>query len=122
MISVKAVATLALTSMGGFAGGTATYLETHPGVFIGRTDGHLATLLKVAPNRTAVHVVPAPGPHIVKLAPVMITTDLRHPTARVEPVTTSIEGDTASNGVPCSGWQDLATGPEGRKVRMLCEH
>jgi hypothetical protein len=121
MISAKLVATLALTSMGGFAGGTATYLETHPGVFIGRTEGHFATLLKVAPNRTAVHVVPAPAPHVVKLDPVLITTELHRPTAHAE-AAMSIEGDTASNGVPCSGWQDLTMGPEGRKVRMLCEH
>jgi hypothetical protein len=119
MISVKVIATLALTSMGGFAGGTATYLETHPGVFIGRTEGHLATLLKVAPNRTAVHVIPAPAPHVVKLEPVLITTEL-HPAHAQAAM--RIEGVTASNGVPCSGWQDLAMGPEGRKVRLLCEH
>jgi hypothetical protein len=120
MISAKVLTTLALTTFSGFSGATAVYLETHPGVFIGRTEGHLATLLKVAPNRTAVHVVPAPA-HVVQLEPVMITTELREPGAHASAIM-SLEGDTASNSVPCSGWQDLATGPEGRKVRMLCTH
>src|SRR6476619_4268103 len=106
MISAKVLATVALTTFSGFSGATAVYLETHPGVFIGRIEGHLATMLKVAPNRTAVHVVPAPA-RVVQLEPVMITTELRQPRAQTDAVM-SVEGDTASNTVPCSGWQELA--------------
>jgi hypothetical protein len=120
MITAKVLATVALTSFSGFSGATAVYLETHPGVFIGRTEGHLATLLKVAPNRTAVHVVPAPA-HVVQLEPVMIRTELHKPTAHAE-TPTSVVGDTASNTDPCSGSQDVATGPEGQRLRALCSH
>lgn len=120
MLSAKVLATVALTTFSGFSGATAVYLETHPGVFIGRTEGHLATLLKVAPNRTAVHVVPAPA-HVVQLEPVMITTELHRTSAR-DDARMSIEGDTASNGDPCSGWQDPVAGPEGQKIRTLCSH
>ena len=121
MISAKVLAVVALTAFSGFAGATTVYLETHPGVFIGRTEGHLATVLKVAPNRTAVHVVPATAPRLVQLEPVLFTTELHRSSAHAE-AAMDVEGDTASNGVPCSGWQDLVTGPEGRKVRMLCSH
>jgi hypothetical protein len=121
MIGAKVLATVALTTFSGFSGATAVYLGTHPGVFIGRTEGHVATLLKVAPNRTAVHVVPAPA-HVVQLEPVMITTVPRHASAQTG--ATDMEGDTASNTDPCSGWYELGTGrtTNDRTVRMLCPH
>src|ERR1700759_762831 len=106
MIAAKVLAAAALTTFSGFSGATAVYLETHPGVFIGRTEGHLATLLKVAPNGTAVHVVPAPA-RVVQLEPVMITTELRHASAETDAVSSTEEVDTAANtAVPCSGWQE----------------
>lgn len=121
MISVKAIAVLALDAAGGFAGATAVYLATHPGVFIGRTEGHVATLLKVAPRRAAVRVVPAPA-HLVKLEPVMITTELGHENEHAAASMIDDHGNTASNDVPCSGWRELAAGPEGHRARMLCPH
>lgn len=92
MISSKVIATLALTTLSGFTGTTAVYLETHPGTFIGRTEGHLATLLTVAPNRAAVHVLPAPT-RFVQLEPVLITSAVGPPSSESEAATGIDDGE-----------------------------
>ena len=115
MIATKAIAAISLTGLGGVTAGSAAYLEANPG-FLVRETPQLSppAPLAVAPRvPVTVSVARTPQPEAINMNPVVITAQARrvHRAAPSQPPT----AQTA-----CSDWQDLATGPAGRKVRMLC--
>ena|SRR5689334_1917720 len=118
MIGTKAIVAVALTSLGGLTSGTAAYLEGHPGAFNRASMGQSSELLQPAPiplrERSPV-LEDESSSDVLVLAPVMITSRPRH---GHRAVTTSVKTERTS--APCSEWQDLATGPAGRQVRLIC--
>lgn len=116
MIATKAVAAILMTGLGSLAAGTAAYLNVNPRAFALEPRHHSAA----PPVPAAKPVVQAPAPQaaqteVIAIDPVVITT--RPQTHHKMAVVKSPPAQSA-----CSDWQDLATGPAGRKVRLLCPH
>ena len=118
MIGTKAIVAVVLTGLGGITTGTAAYLQAHPRAFT-----HVEMGQKAEPVLQAAPAPPAkPSVRVeehsdaLRLEPVLITSRVRH---RAAPVATAHEPESAS--APCSEWKDLATGPAGRRVRLLCQ-
>jgi hypothetical protein len=115
MIATKAVAALLMTGLGSLAAGTAAYLTASTQAFV-REPPHgppppppPAMPLRVAPSTP--RVVQA---EMVSIEPFVIT-------ARPHPRQKAVaQKATPTTQGACSDWRDLATGPAGRKVRMLC--
>lgn len=119
MIGTKAIVAVALTGLGGLTTGTAAYVEAHPGAFTRASMGQSSELLQPAPiplrERSPV-LEEDSSSDVLMLAPVTITSRPRH---RQHAVTATVK--TESPSAPCSDWKDLATGPAGRRVRLLCQ-
>jgi hypothetical protein len=115
MIVTKAIAAILMMGFGSLAAGGAAYVNTHPHALT-RAEP-LAPLAPKPIEATQIHriqTLPAEF-GVVTIEPVIVIGRVyRQPKA---PRTSS----PAVQG-PCSQWQDLATGPAGRKVRMLCQH
>ena len=119
MIGAKAMVAVMLTGLGGVTTGTAAYLETHPQAFTHVEMGQRAELVQSPPSPRVERspVLDERTSNVVTLETVEITAGVPRQThavaalAKSEPVT-----------APCSEWQDLATGPAGRRVRLLCQH
>ena len=118
MFATKAVLALSLFAMGGAATGTAVYLDARPSAFT-----HPAPRLarpsvpaRLATPRKEVSAEPEAS-KVVVLDPVSVIVAV--PKKRVHAIhaTRAVE---RAGVAPCSGWQSLATGPEGRRVRLLC--
>ena len=120
MIGTKAIVAIALTGLGGLTTGTAAYLEGHPGAFTHAAMGQSPEPLQPAPiplrERSPVFEEESSS-DVLMLEPVVITSRPRH-AQRAVTATVKTEPTSAA----CSEWQDLATGPAGRKVRLLCQH
>jgi hypothetical protein len=119
MIGTKAIAAIALTGLGGLTTGTAAYLEARPRAFSHAEMGQSAEVSHPAPiplsNQTA--VIDDRDSDVLMLEPVVITSRPRH---RERVVTASVKSEPEN--AACSDWQALATGPAGRRVRLLCQH
>lgn len=119
MIGAKAMLAVMLTGVGGITTGTAAYLEAHPRAFTDVETGQRAELVQPAPfqriDRSPVLDERKSG--VLTLETVEITVQVPRRAHAVEALAKS-ESVTA----PCSEWQDLATGPMGRRVRLLCQH
>jgi len=115
MIATKAVATILMTGLGSLAAGTAAYLDNaNPRAYV-REPSHQPPA-PVPPAKPL--VVKAPEPRaveaeMVSIDPVVITTRPQH-----RHKVAAVKAPAAQHA--CSEWQDLATGPAGRQVRMLC--
>lgn len=116
MIVTKAVAAILMTSLGSMAAGTAAYFEANPRFMTHQPEPY------VPPPPTPLHaahvtrIQPLPRePESVSIEPVVITSR-PHSAPKA-----AVKARSQSEGA-CSEWQDLATGPAGRKVRMLCPH
>jgi hypothetical protein len=113
IVSTKAVAALALATLGGTAGTTAAYVETHPRAFTlpsptaGAAPAPLSPYLPVAPA-----TAPSHRSHVVDLDITYI--------AAIAPLQSSKWATARPSAPACSGWQNLGSGPVGRHVRMLC--
>lgn len=116
MIATKAVAAILMTSLGSFAAGTAAYYESNPQSPIHQPEPYVPLVPKpVAHVPVRAPVSPPSEAKIVTLDPIIITSCEPHRVAAPRNV-------EAATQAPCSEWQELASGPAGRKVRMLCVH
>jgi len=113
MIATKAVAAIAMTSLGSLAAGTAAYIEVNPSALTHETRVEYQpppTRVLPAPPKA----VPAATSEVVTIDPVVISAPARRaPKALAKPARPPGQG-------PCSDWQGMTTGPAGRKVRLLC--
>jgi hypothetical protein len=119
MIGAKAVVAVMLTGLGSIATGTAAYLEAQPRTSTHVEMGQRAELVQPAPFLRVERspVLDAPTSNVVTLETVEVTAWVQRRTHAVAALVKS-ESVTA----PCAEWQDLATGPAGRRVRLLCQH
>ena len=118
MIVTKAVAAIAMTSLGSLAAGTAAYYEANP-----RAPTQYVPYVPYVPKAQPPPVAekPAPAPvvaaqpvsDVLAIDPVVITARERRPPKALAKPSRTIVG-------PCSDWQAMTTGPADRKVRMLC--
>lgn len=124
MLEHKALLAISLFAMGGAATGTAAYFTEHPRalthVRATAVDTPKVTImpLRAAPEQPPVVVETPPTDDVLMLEPVVITsrTAVRlKAIAAAQKTTTPEPARTA-----CSEWHGLETGPEGRRVRMLC--
>lgn len=115
IVTTKAVAAILMTGLGSLAAGSAVYLEANPRAFI-REHPAVPVVPPVHVERPLAppSVSTVSVPETVTVDPVVITGRRRAPGV-IAPTPTSVQA-------PCSEWQGLATGPAGRKVRMLCPH
>ncbi len=113
MIATKAVAAILMTSLGSFAAGTAAYLETNPRFMTHQPEPY------VAPPKPmhAAHVTRVQRP---RAEPITVTIDPVVIMARASAAPKPFAKAARRSEGACSEWQDLATGPAGRKVRLLC--
>jgi hypothetical protein len=118
MIGTKAIVAVALTGLGGITTGTAAYLEAHPSAFTHAETGQKAELLRPAPLPL---VERSPNlderSDVLVLEPVLITSRVGHRAV----ATVAVRAKPETENAPCSEWQDLANGPAGRRVRLLCQ-
>lgn len=113
MIVTKAVAAIAMTGLGSLAAGSAAYLEANPRALTRETDGMRAPPPAALEARAPVTSMRPAEREVVVIDPVVITAPGRRPSKALAKPARQVEG-------PCSDWQGLATGPSGRKVRLLC--
>lgn len=119
MIGAKAMVAVMLAGVGGVTTGTAAYVEAHPRAFTHVETGPRAELVQPAPFQRIDRspVVDERKSDVITLETVEITVQVPHRARAVKALAKS-ESVTA----PCSQWQDLATGPMGRRVRLLCQN
>lgn len=118
MIGTKAVLAMTLMTAGGATGASVAYMQTHPLAFTGGA-ARIVTLPPTVVRPLATASIPPEvdqvvvEDHVVVMEPVTIIASIppRH-VARAAP--------PPADPAPCSEWTGLATGPEGRRVRMLC--
>jgi hypothetical protein len=115
MIVTKAIAAIAMTGIGSLAAGTAAYLEGNPSALTHETAKVRAPPAPPLEHRVPVRVTRPAAQEVVVIEPVLITAPERRPPRALAKPVRPVEG-------PCSDWQGLATGPSGRKVRLLCPH
>jgi hypothetical protein len=118
MIGAKAMVAVMLTGLGGITTGTAAYLEAHPRTFTHVERAQRTELVQPAPFLRVER-----SPVLDERTSNVVTLETVEITARVPLRTHAVAALMKSESVtaPCSGWQDLATGPEGRRVRLLCQ-
>jgi hypothetical protein len=116
MIATKAVAAILMTSLGSFAAGTAAYMEVNPPLPAHEPRPYVPERpAPVAHHEARVVTSPSDEATTVVIEPVVIESR-KHPAPKAAPRAAPV------TQAACSEWQDLATGPAGRKVRMLCPH
>lgn len=115
MIATKAVAAILMTSLGSLAAGTAAYFEANPRFVTHQPEPYVPSPKPVQAAHVTRAQPPPAEPEIVSVEPVVIT-------ARSQAAPKPAAKAPRQSEAACSEWQDLATGPAGRKVRMLCPH
>jgi hypothetical protein len=113
MITTKAVLAVTLMTAGSVTGASVAYLQMHPRALTGETARVVAIPETIVRPPAPVSALPDEEPsRVVMLDPVTVYGTIHH---RATAVATE-----PSPAAPCSDWTSLATGPEGRRVRLLC--
>jgi hypothetical protein len=116
MLSIKAIAAIALAGLGSATMGTDVYMASHTKAPSKEFVIELSAPVRAEP---APLVAPAPAPDpVLMLSPVTIYAHdrSRHAARQASPT----EAPKEQGLVACSDWRSLENGPEGRGVRTLC--